>query len=113
MRIRWWHWLPIFRRVRCIGAVESADEIPDRLPRAAAVLVSSAGRHKWIAFDCPCGVGHRILLNLDQSRSPAWIISAQSGLLSISPSVDYYDRMKRCHYFVRAGKVNWVGDSFR
>jgi len=112
LNIRWWHWLP-FRRLSCIGAVDSADEIPEKLPRSAAVLVSSNGRQKWIAFDCPCRSGHRILLNLDQSRSPAWSVTQkQNGHLSISPSVNYYDGNRRCHYVVRYGKIAWAGDTF-
>ena len=49
---------------RIIGEVESADDIPNQLPKRGAVLVVSGKRQKWIAFDCPCDSSHRILLNL-------------------------------------------------
>jgi hypothetical protein len=112
MKIKWWRWLP-FWPLSCVGVVESADEIPDKLPKSAAVLVSSKGRHKWIAFDCPCRSGHRILLNLDHSRRPAWSITLKkNGPLSVSPSVDYHGHNRRCHYIVRNGKIVWVGDSY-
>ncbi|WP_354201972.1 DUF6527 family protein [Bradyrhizobium sp. JR4.1] len=55
---------------------------------------------------------HRIMLNLDQARSPWWGLSKVDGPLSLSPSVNYYNGRRRCHYFVRNGKIDWVGDSF-
>jgi hypothetical protein len=98
----------------CIGAVESADEIPEKLPRSAAIAVASQGQLKWLAFDCPCRAGHRILLNLDRARSPSWTATQKhNGYLSLSPSVNYYDGNRRCHYFVRDGKIVWSGDTFR
>ncbi len=113
VNIHWWHWLP-FRRMSCIGAVESADEIPEKLPRSAAIAVASQGQLKWLAFDCPCRAGHRILLNLDRARSPSWTATQKhNGYLSLSPSVNYYDGNRRCHYFVRDGKIVWSGDTFR
>jgi hypothetical protein len=108
MKISWWQWLPIFRW-RIVAIVEAADEVPTRLPRNGAVLVGSAERPKWIAFDCPCRSGHRIMLNTDKSRLPHWSTTSQ-GRLTISPSVDYYEVPKRCHYFVQNGRIRWVHD---
>lgn len=97
---------------RCVSVVESADDIPSTMERNAAVLVGSSQYPKWIAFDCPCGKGHRIMLNLDRSRYPFWSAHQDRDRLSISPSVDYEDECRRCHYFIRNGKVIWVGDSY-
>ena len=113
LKIAWWQWLP-FRPWRIVGAVESADLVPDLLPRNGAVLVGTLEQPKWIALDCPCRQGHRILLNADARRQPAWrIAAARDGKLSIAPSVDYSDRQRRCHYFVRNGKILWAKDSTR
>ncbi|WP_410052902.1 DUF6527 family protein [Bradyrhizobium sp. SZCCHNS1049] len=139
MKIRWWQWrwvdwLPQWLTppprwqwqrpdwlpqwlihqppLYCLGRVESADEIPVKLPRSTAVVVGDISRRKWIAFDCPCRSGHRIMLNLDRDRSPFWQLSTVDGPLSLSPSVNYYDGRRRCHYFIRDGKVDWVGDTF-
>lgn len=112
-RLNWLsQWLIPQPLLYCTGKVESADEIPEKLPRNTAVIVGTAARPKWIAFDCPCRSGHRIMLNLDRGRSPFWQLSKVDGPLSLSPSVNYYDGRRRCHYFVRNGKVDWVGDSF-
>jgi len=111
MNIPWWEWLP-FWAWRAVGAVDSADDVPDKLPRNGAVIVASGQRQKWIAFDCPCRGGHRVLLNLDPARKPAWTLSNAGGL-TISPSVDYHDGRRRCHYIVRAGKISWAKDTVR
>lgn len=121
MKIHWWQWLWLdwlpqwltHEPVRCIGLVESADEIPEKLPRNTAVVVGTVVRPKWIAFDCPCRSGHRIMLNLDKSRNPWWQLSKVDGPLSLSPSVNYYDGRRRCHYFIRNGKIDWSGDTFK
>ncbi|MGH6958615.1 MAG: DUF6527 family protein [Caulobacteraceae bacterium] len=113
MKISLWQWLPI-HPWRVVGTVESADEVPDRLPKNAAVVVSSGGPPKWISFDCPCRSGHRVLLNTDPGRRPAWSVTwSPKGGLSIAPSVDFHDGRRRCHYFVRGGKIDWAKDTVR
>jgi hypothetical protein len=105
--IRWWQWLPVFRW-RIVSVVEAADEVPQRLPRNGAVLVGPKARPKWIVFDCPCRSGHRIMLNTDRGRAPHWSTTI-GGPLTILPSVDYYEHtVRRCHYFVRKGRIKWV-----
>jgi hypothetical protein len=108
MKIAWWQWMPVWRW-RVLGSVEDADEVPDRLPRRGAVVVGSASYPKWIAFDCACGRRHRILLNTDPRRRPAWRL-AGTHPLSIAPSIDYGGE-QRCHYFIRDGKTLWAKDS--
>jgi hypothetical protein len=113
MKISWWQWWP-FQKWRIVGKVESADEIPDALPRNSAVLVGSAAAPKWIAFDCPCRTGHRIMLNTDRIRLPHWRVDlSEPSRLTLSPSVDFRGDRRRCHYFVRAGKIVWAGERDR
>jgi hypothetical protein len=109
MKIRWWQWLP-FQAWRTIGTVSSASEIPASLPRKAAVLVGGEEHVKWIAFDCACGTGHRIMLNTDPARRPYWSIQAKGRSLTIYPSIDYKGGDKRCHYFISAGQTMWAKD---
>jgi hypothetical protein len=92
-----------------VGIVSSADEIPETLPRNAAILVCDQGPPKWIVFDCPCRTGHRIMLNTDRHRRPTWRVDLRSlDRLSIAPSVDAQNAARRCHYFVRNGRIVWV-----
>ena len=108
-KIRWWQWIPIFRW-RVVATFASADDIPRRLPRNGAVIIGSSTQPKWVAFDCPCRAGHRILLNTDKVRRPYWSTTLW-GRLTITPSVDYSDASKRCHYFVRDGRITWVHEN--
>ena len=108
MKIAWWQWLPLWRW-RIVGGTESADEVPDRLPRNAVTLVGDPRRAKWIIFDCPCRTGHRIMLNADTGRKPYWTLNGTPSL-TISPSVDYRGAQRRCHYFIRDGKIIWAKD---
>lgn len=104
-RLRWWQRLP-HRKWRLVLAVNEADEVPERLPRHSAVLVGPADREKWIAFDCPCRQGHRVMLNLDRSRLPVWVVASRRPL-TVSPSIDDYTK-GRCHFVLRQGKIKWV-----
>ena len=106
MKLPWWQWLPIFGW-RIVGVVEAADEIPDRLPRNGAVLVGLPHLPKWVAFDCPCRWGHRIMLNTDRQRQPVWTTTTAKKL-TLAPSVDYQGRDRRCHYVIRNGRAKWV-----
>lgn len=107
MKIAWWQWLP-FWRWRVVGHVESADEVPARIPRNAAVMVGDASFPKWLVFDCPCRKGHRIMLNADRNRSPAWRIAPDAkGHLTVAPSIDFVGNDFRCHYFIRRGRIEW------
>ncbi|QKW23983.1 hypothetical protein HUT16_37265 [Kitasatospora sp. NA04385] len=62
---------------------------------------------KWLAFDCPCKDRHRVLLNLNPNRQPAWTIHTQAPL-TITPSIDETRASGRCHYFLQNGQVVWV-----
>jgi hypothetical protein len=87
--------------------VSEADQIPITMSAYQAVLVAPEGKSKWLAFDCPCGTGHRVMLNLDRARWPYWTVFSDAPL-TISPSVDMETSDRRCHYLLYYGHVNWV-----
>ncbi|HEY3814543.1 MAG TPA: DUF6527 family protein [Caulobacteraceae bacterium] len=83
------------------------------MPKRGVAIVSSGGPPKWVSFDCPCGAGHRVLLNTDSGRRPAWsLLRSPKGQLSIMPSVDFHDGGRRCHYFLRDGRIEWARDTW-
>jgi Family of unknown function (DUF6527) len=103
---RWWRRRrPGPWRVKAI--VPEADQIPDVLLPHGAALVKSGDALKWLVFDCPCGHGHRIMLNLDSERWPTWNVESQSPL-TVWPSVDVDLNMRRCHYVMSCGHVEWI-----
>lgn len=105
--IAWWQSLPVpWRAWRVVGYVRAGDEVPNRLPNKGVVLVGAPGNETWAAFDCPCRKGHRLMVNLDKTRRPVWNIDSLNPL-TIRPSIDDIRSERRCHFFVRRGKINW------
>lgn len=110
-------WRPVADRVfarpwRVEATVSEVDQVPRRIRARRAFLVAAEARRKWLVFDCPCGSGHRILLNLDRSRRPFWTLRvAKDRRFTIHPSVDYRDDRRACHYFLRHGRVAWANSA--
>ena len=98
-----------WRRWRIIGWVDAGDEVPDELAYRGVVLVGTPQYASWAALDCPCGTGHRLLVNLDSCRHPHWELEFGSRL-SLWPSIDVRGRDRRCHFVVNNGKVRWIPD---
>jgi hypothetical protein len=98
----------VTRRRLVIGAtVDAADLVPPWLPRRAGVLVGG-GTHGWMAFDCPCNRGHRLLINLTSTRRPAWRLTGTHRAPTLYPSVDVINDGHRCHFWIRQGRVEWA-----
>jgi hypothetical protein len=94
---------------RIVRTVDQADEVPTELASAGAILVGSARMPKWLAFDCPCLTGHRIMVPLDSSQDPHWTVT-DADPLSVWPSFDYRSPARRCHFVLARGRVLWVQD---
>ena len=108
--IAWWQSLPLpWRPWRIVGAVGAGDEVPQQLPHRGVVLVGSGalGQATWAVFDCPCGTGHRIMVNLVRARRPFWRIESPRPL-SIYPSIDIITAEGRCHFVIHYGKLRWA-----
>jgi hypothetical protein len=106
MKFSWFEWLP-FQPWRLVATVPAADEVPAVIPPKGIVLVGSIKYPKWLAFDCPCGEAHRILISLDKANNPHWRI-APAKKFTLLPSIDAWRGKKRCHFFIRDGKTQWA-----
>lgn len=106
LKFSWTQWIP-FRPWRLVGAVDAADEVPERLPPRGMLIVGTQEYPKWLAFDCPCRNNHRILIALDKARKPHWRVEGQQRV-SVWPSVDAVQAGVRCHYIISAGRTKWV-----
>lgn len=105
--LRWRDWLPR-RRYRLLGAVDAADEMPERLPRRGVVVVQAEGPPTWVAFDCPCDRRHRLLMPLGVGPGNRWRLTG-SAHPTLRPSVDSFDAGERCHFFLTQGRIHWAG----
>ena len=106
--IAWWKSLSLpWRTWRVVGQVSAGDEVPVRLPDKGVVLIGPPEGATWAALDCPCGNGHRLMVNLDRSRHPTWSVASLKPL-SIRPSIDYITPERRCHFIVRDGRISWA-----
>ena len=100
---------PTFRLWRLEATVPDMERVPTNIAPCRAYLVATPSRRKWLAFDCACGSGHRILLNLDESRGPAWILRvSRTKALTLHPSVNYHDDQRTCHYVLANGRIRWM-----
>lgn len=91
-------------RYPSIRVVPELEDVPDRPHPRRVYLIGSRDRPKWVAFDCPCGHGHRIEINVGR-RSP-WSAQIGAAGVTLSPSVDRLDG-RRCHFWMRDSRVRW------
>ena len=108
--LRWWFGAIQRRHFRHVVFVTIMADVPSELPRDAIYVVGPPLRPKWAVFDCPCVDRHRLALDLTQIHYPSWRLAMRRGRPTIWPSVDVRAG-KRCHYFVRDGRVLNVGDA--
>ena len=111
--IAWWQSLSLpWRPWHIVRYVDAADEIPDQVSNKGVILVGAPGDTTWAVFDCPCRREHRLMVNLDSSRHPAWRITSIKPL-TIHPSIDDITAGRQCHFFIRRGRIRWVNFSWR
>lgn len=55
-------------RIDEVEVYHSQSDLPESLSRHQLALVGSPQRPKWLAFECPCGEGHRLQVNLSATK---------------------------------------------
>jgi len=93
--------------------VSSRSQVPELPSRRAVVVVGSPERPKWAVFTCPCGHGHSIAVNLSPTRRPSWRLKEDADGPTLHPSVDSLTDERRCHFWLREGRVRWARDDVR
>jgi len=56
------------------------------------------------ALLCACGCGHRVSLLVPDSHQ----ITSENGWATVSPSISVCDADCKSHYFITAGRVEWM-----
>lgn len=84
--------------------------VPSDIPRSTVAIVGTPPNLKWAIFMCPCGMGHRIELNLQPMAVPRWFLQTSNSGVTLTPSVHVLSS-PYCHYWVREGRVTWTKDS--
>jgi len=79
----------------------AVERIPDEL---ATGVVYHNEDFEIAALLCACGCGHRITLLVPDSHQ----ILSESGLVTIKPSIAVCDADCKSHYYIVAGKVEWL-----
>lgn len=106
----WWRRIvPGHPRVHRTAFYNSHGDLPPVLPRHQLALVGGSERApKWVVFECPCGVGHRIAVPLRPGRRSGWAVTVDGkGWPSLRPSIDS-EEGRRCHFWLRNGTVAWA-----
>ncbi|MGH9156350.1 MAG: DUF6527 family protein [Acidimicrobiales bacterium] len=90
-----------------LGSVRTkvARRSPIRYHAAPLVLIGSPP--KWAVLSCPCGTDHKIDLNLGNVGTTRWSIR-QTEPPSVHPSIDVQNSARRCHFWLRDGRVQWA-----
>jgi hypothetical protein len=92
-----------------ITFVNSIGEVPENLG-SGIFIVQRGGVNRWAIFQCPCGGGERIEVNLMRSKCPNWDMKITGNKISLWPSIVVRDTNCRSHFCLRNNKVYWVKD---
>jgi len=87
----------------------SNSGVPESIARRTLVVVGDPP--VWAMFECPCGSGHRIMVRLKpHDQVTMWTLSGGPEAPTLWPSVDSVLPERRCHFWLRGGRVRWVAD---
>ncbi|MFL6061632.1 MAG: DUF6527 family protein [Marmoricola sp.] len=88
-----------------VVVVRSRSDLPETLDPRRIYQLGEPG--KWTVFDCPCGRGHTLELNMAHPGRARWRLIVAATGPSLTPSVDFKGS-RRCHFWLRDGRVRWV-----
>lgn len=94
-------------RLDVVAFYETRVDVPDELDRNVVAIVGAPERPKWAVFECPCGRGHQLLVDLQHSHKRHWQIALGSRGPTVHPSIDSRTTF-RCHFWLGEGRVWWV-----
>lgn len=97
----------LFSRRRSSYTVRLLDDFPDVILPNEFYVIGSSCHPQYAAFQCPCGCGRTVELNLNRASSPVWRLRWHLfGTVSLSPSVWRKDGCKS-HFFLKKSRIYW------
>lgn len=90
------------------GVVTVADQSAGREAATAAerIVVVERGLLRWVVFQCPCGCGELVTINLDKRVGPSWRLTRKKDSVSLNPSV-WRESGCRSHFILWNNRV-WM-----
>lgn len=105
----WWKRTKPDRRYPRTVFLESRRDVPDAPAADTLYVVGVKRAPKWLIFDCPCGRGHRLDVNLMRARNPFWRLSfGLANRVSASPSLWVADDICDSHFWLKNSAVYFV-----
>jgi Family of unknown function (DUF6527) len=93
-------------KIHKVRIYKSAAALPEQLPRR--VLAIAGDPAAWAVMECPCGTGHQLKVRIHTcGQAAVWDLTHDDGGPSLYPSVDYDATHRRCHFWLRNGRVTW------
>ena len=92
-----------FHDVIVVGQVSDVPEVPNR----NFYIVQRESHALWAVFECPCGTGHLMRVNLSRTRKPYWSVVQKRNTVSLSPSIWLQD-FCRGHYWINDSRIYWA-----
>jgi hypothetical protein len=80
---------------------QAVERIPKQLD---ANVVYHSEEYELGALLCACGCGHKVMLLVPDSHQ----VLSERGLATVRPSIAVCDAPCKSHYFVTAGRVEWL-----
>lgn len=100
------------RQSYSVALATSMSGLPANL-EGKIILVGAVGAFKWAVFQCPCGCGERIDVNLMRSHRPSWHLRLTRDKVTLYPSI--WVPSERCgsHFWIVRNQVRWFSKGSR
>jgi hypothetical protein len=80
-------------------------QVVERVPKQPnAGVVYHSEEFEVAALLCACGCGHRVMLLVPDSHQ----VTSEGGMATVRPSIAVCDAPCKSHYFITAGRVEWL-----
>ncbi|MGO9445195.1 MAG: DUF6527 family protein [Thiobacillaceae bacterium] len=82
-------------------AYQAVERIPKQLNNG---VIYHSEEFEVAALLCACGCGHRVMLLVPDGHQ----VSSSDGMATVRPSIAVCDAPCKSHYFITAGRVEWL-----